>query len=274
MAKSEKPEHARRRGRNGGGQPHAPGAHKRRKNQPKRSRNGATNQHTGGELQECTEKHWQGYLAHVANGATHADAATAVNLTTQTVDAFLISNVAAAGQLRDAKILRDRREWPLEQIEEFLAEIAMGATRAQAFAKLGIEPKRAGSLYRLLLQDKALRKWYDEARELQAESYSDDIIDIADETSNDWTENKDGKEVPNHEVINRSRLRVDARKWLSGKWAPKRFGDNKHHIHEGELNINHAAALSGGRKRVEALHAKRKGIVIDNDTQEVVEGNA
>jgi hypothetical protein len=117
-----------------------------------------------------------------------------------------------------------------------------------------------------LLQDKALRKWYDEARELQAESYSDDIIDISDETMNDFDD--EGK--VNHEVINRSRLRVDSRKWLSGKWAPRRFGDTKHHLHEGDLNINHAAVLSGGRKRLEKLHAKRKGQTIDGEVTEVV----
>lgn len=212
-----------------------------------------------------TEKRWTDYLANVANGFSHKEAAHGVGLTMVTVDAYLVSNVAAAGQLRDAKVLWNRREWPLEHIETVLQHIASGNTIRQAFDAAGIERERIGSLYRLLLQDKALRKWYDEARELQAESYSDDIIDIADARSEDRDE--DGK--INHEVINRDRLRVDSRKWLSGKWAPRRFGDTKHHLHEGELNINHAAVLSGGRKRIEALHAKRKGVTIEAEAETV-----
>lgn len=221
----------------------------------------------GGKM---TTKRWTDYLANVANGGTHKEAAHGVGLTMETVDAFMISNVAASSQLREAKILWNRREWPLQEIENILAEIAIGSTVRQAFDKCGIERKRIGSLYRLLLQDKALRKWYDEAREMQAESFADDIIDISDETMNDWKTKENGDEVPDHEVINRSRLRVDSRKWLSGKWAPRRYGDTKHHLHEGDINLNHAAILSGGRKRLEKLHAARNGQTIDNDTQTVI----
>jgi hypothetical protein len=219
----------------------------------------------GGKM---TDKRWTDYLAGIANGLSHRDASHAVGLTMVTVDAYLISNVAAAGQLRDAKVLWNRREWPIEQIEEVLVQISIGKTIRQAFDAVGIERKRVASLYRLLLQDKALRKWYDEAREMQAESYADEIIDIADMTHNDRDE--DGK--IDHEVINRDRLRVDTRKWLSGKWNVRRFGDTKHHLHEGELNINHAAVLSGGRKRIEQLHARRKGQTVEGES-EVVENN-
>lgn len=253
MAKAAKP--ARPNG-NGRGVRHKPGAHKKRANQPLKTPNGGN----------VTAKRWTDYLANVANGMSHRDAAHGVGLTMQTVDAYLISNVAAAGQLRDAKMLWNRREWPMEQIEHVLQQIATGNTVRQAFDACGIDRARIGSLYRLLLQDKALRKWYDEARELQAESYADDIIDIADTTHSDRDE--EGK--INHEVINRDRLRVDTRKWLSAKWAPRRYGDTKHVHHEGDINVNHAAILSGGRRRIEQLHAKRKGIDIEGETVEVI----
>ena len=158
----------------------------------------------------------------------------------------------------------------MDEIENVLAEIALGKTIRQAFDAVGIERKRIGSLYRVFLKDKAIRKLYDEAREMQAESYADDIIDISDETMHDFKTKENGDEVPDHEVINRSRLRVDSRKWLSAKWAPRRYGDTKHHLHEGDININHAAILSGGRKRLEALAAKRKGATIEEGTGEVI----
>lgn len=72
---------------------------------------------------------------------------------------------------------------------------------------------------------------YAKAKQEQVECYVDEIIDIADDTSNDTLirYNKDGEpyEVCNTEWINRSRLRVDTRKWIAAQLAPKIYGDKK-----------------------------------------------
>jgi AcrR family transcriptional regulator len=65
---------------------------------------------------------------------------------------------------------------------------------------------------------------YARAREAQADKLAEDILAIADDGSNDTYKTDDGEAV-NHDVIARSRLRVDARKWLAGKMAPKKYGD-------------------------------------------------
>lgn len=248
--------------------PHIPipsvrGAKRKRATQPTRSK--ASN---AGKLDKAmmTAARWDKFIANTANGLKTREAAHASGISLRTVDAYLISNVAAAGQFRDAKLLWNRREWPLDQIEEVLLHISLGKTIRQAFADAGLPAERIGSLYRLFLQDKAIRHWYDDARTLATESMADEIMDIADARSADRDE--DGK--INHEAINRDRLRVDTRKFLMGKFVPRRFGDTKHHMHEGEVNINHAAVLSGGRKRIEKLHAERKGTVIENDSGRVV----
>jgi hypothetical protein len=245
----EKPAHYKPNGKK------APGARRKRSNQPRA---------LAGE--KMTPKRWETYIAALANGKRHRDAAHEAKISVRTVDAYLISNVAASQQVRDAKMLWNRREWPMHKIEELLEQIAMGCTVKEAARKCGIDEAQLPSLYRVLLIDKAIRKLYDEARELGAEVMADDIIDISDDREADRDE--EGK--PNHEVINRSRLRVDTRKWLMGKHVARRFGDTKHHVHEGELNINHAAILSGGRRRLEQLQQKRSKATIDNDTQEVV----
>ena len=66
---------------------------------------------------------------------------------------------------------------------------------------------------------------YARAREAQAEVRADEIVDIADDASGDFAADKDGKLVVNSEHIQRSRLRVDARKWIAAKLLPKRYGD-------------------------------------------------
>ncbi len=74
---------------------------------------------------------------------------------------------------------------------------------------------------------------YARAREAQAEVRADEIVDIADDVSSDFTTDKDGKAVVNHDHIQRSRLRVDARKWIAAKLLPKRYGDKLQHTGEG-----------------------------------------
>lgn len=66
---------------------------------------------------------------------------------------------------------------------------------------------------------------YARARELGYQSMAEDILDIADETSFDTKKDQNGNESMDAEFVARSRLRVDARKWLLSKALPKVFGD-------------------------------------------------
>ncbi len=60
-------------------------------------------------------------------------------------------------------------------------------------------------------------------------TWSEEIIDIADDATNDWVEreNKDGSKYMaiDKEHITRSALRVKTRQWLLSKLNSKRFGD-------------------------------------------------
>jgi hypothetical protein len=76
-------------------------------------------------------------------------------------------------------------------------------------------------------EQKALH--YARACEKRADAIFEDIIDIADDASNDFTlaDIGDGIQVEkfNSEHVQRSRLRVDARKWALSKMNPKKYGD-------------------------------------------------
>lgn len=74
----------------------------------------------------------------------------------------------------------------------------------------------------------ALRDQYARAREMQADALFDEVLDIADDARNDWMESRaadDAGWLANGENIQRSRLRIDARKWMAGKLRPKVYGD-------------------------------------------------
>lgn len=74
------------------------------------------------------------------------------------------------------------------------------------------------------------RAQYARARELQADHLVDEILEISDDGTNDYMERKgaDGQSLGwqlNGEHVQRSRLRVDSRKWFASKVAPKKYGD-------------------------------------------------
>ena len=71
---------------------------------------------------------------------------------------------------------------------------------------------------------------YARAREEQAEAIFEEMLEIADDGSNDWMERsgKDGETgdtVVDHEHVSRSKLRIDTRKWMLARMAPKKYGD-------------------------------------------------
>ena len=67
------------------------------------------------------------------------------------------------------------------------------------------------------------------AREEQADKLFREIIEIADDASGDYVTTSDGKRIVDHENIQRSRLRVDARKWAAARLAPRKYGDRVEH---------------------------------------------
>ncbi|MEN2787856.1 hypothetical protein ACFOKI_15870 [Sphingomonas qilianensis] len=86
------------------------------------------------------------------------------------------------------------------------------------------------TVMRWLAADEAFRGQYATARFLQADALADEVLEISDDGRNDWMERFEGdKRGPgydlNGEHVQRSKLRVDSRKWLAGKIAPKKYGD-------------------------------------------------
>ena len=62
---------------------------------------------------------------------------------------------------------------------------------------------------------------------------ADELLEIADDGRNDRIADEDGNERTDHDVIARSRLRVDTRKWLLSKALPKIYGDKVQNEHSG-----------------------------------------
>lgn len=63
------------------------------------------------------------------------------------------------------------------------------------------------------------------AREAGFDQIAQDALDIADDGSRDYKPSEDGRELPDHDHIQRSKLRVETRLKLLAKWDPKRYGE-------------------------------------------------
>jgi hypothetical protein len=114
---------------------------------------------------------------------------------------------------------------------------------------------------------------YATARDRGLDSMAEETLEIADDGSNDWMEkrNSDGStyEAVNSEHIQRSRLRVDTRKWYLSKLAPKRYGDHSRVEHTGAdgkdlpapttLDVLEIAKAIGLALRVAAERVQRPG---------------
>lgn len=80
------------------------------------------------------------------------------------------------------------------------------------------------TIFKWLNTSEEFAKNYARAKENQAEYLAEEILRIADDSSNDTVDGEFGP-MEHKEWINRSRLRVDARKWIASKLKPKKFGD-------------------------------------------------
>ena len=111
--------------------------------------------------------------------------------------------------------------------QEIFDEICVRIAEGESLRKICKDDKMPSlvAVWKWLNNSEELVKQYTRAREEQAETFVDEILDIADDNKDDTYLDDNGKLIINQEVIARSRLRVDSRKWIASKLKPKRFGD-------------------------------------------------
>lgn len=93
------------------------------------------------------------------------------------------------------------------------------------------------TIQRWITENESFRRKYAHARELQAEYLADQIIEIADDKHGDVMMIKRGDEeveAENREFINRSRVKIDARKWKASKLYPKKYSERVDITSDGE----------------------------------------
>lgn len=103
-----------------------------------------------------------------------------------------------------------------------------------------------------LSNNKEMVDQYARACEERADGIFEEILDIVDCEDNDLIEDEDGFTRVNHDVIQRDRLRVDARKWILSKMNPTKYGDKIDHTSNGETITTPARILT--KKEAQELY--------------------
>lgn len=116
---------------------------------------------------------------------------------------------------------------PSEYNPELATAICARISQGESLRKILRDPGMPDhvTIYKWIRDFPEFLTQYTTARENQADTLADEITEIADDSSADTITDEDGRERCDKEWVARSRLRVDARKWVASKLKPKKYGE-------------------------------------------------
>jgi hypothetical protein len=89
-----------------------------------------------------------------------------------------------------------------------------------------------------MLAEPSFREDLYRAREVRGDfTFGEQILDIADDGRNDWVEAKNGRLVPNKELVLRSKIRIEVRQFHMSRLHPTQWGERQ------EIDIKNDWAL-------------------------------
>lgn len=135
---------------------------------------------------------------------------------------------------------KNRRGRPSGYSEEIADKIIDSLVDGKSIRTICREPgmPSASMVFRWLANPEMaeFRERYARARTAQADAIFDETLDIADDGTNDWMATNDPENPgykANSEHIQRSRLRIDTRKWIAARLAPSKYGEKAQIEHTG-----------------------------------------
>lgn len=125
-----------------------------------------------------------------------------------------------------------------QQLADAICEQLIDGKSLRTICSTAKMPGRS-TVLRWLAENEAFRGQYARARELQADTLAEEILDIADKAVLGERLKKDGKgkvlERTTGDMVERSKLQIDARKWYAGKLQPRKYGERVDLNHGGNV---------------------------------------
>ncbi len=137
-----------------------------------------------------------------------------------------------------------------QQLADAICDLLVDGKSLRTICSTAKMPSRS-TVIRWLAENEAFRNQYARARELQADTLAEEILDIADKAVLGERLKKDGKgkvlERQTGDMVERSKLMIDVRKWYAGKVQPKKYGERVALDHGVQDNL--ADQLRAARER-------------------------
>lgn len=135
------------------------------------------------------------------------------------------------------------------EIADAICELIAEGQSIRTICKVDEMPAMS-TVFKWLSEQKTFSEQYARAKEVQAEGFAEDLIDIADDISDDVTGELN---MPNGVAVQRAKLRVDTRKWIASKLLAKKYGDKQ------AVDMKHSSDEENPMKmRVEIVHIGSK----------------
>ncbi|MCO1396406.1 hypothetical protein [Burkholderia cenocepacia] len=122
-------------------------------------------------------------------------------------------------------------EFSQELFDRICELIASGGSVRSVCAGTGMPDRMTFNRWRKMTPE--LQAQYDQACLDRADAIFDEILEIADDSRLDTLATEKNGEQMNTEWVTRSRLRVDARKWVLARMNRKKYGDHVANEHSG-----------------------------------------
>lgn len=138
------------------------------------------------------------------------------------------------------------KDYDREIGDRVCSQLAIGKSLHVACLRVGyVQPE---TIMKWIRERPEFRQMYLIAKRESADFLAEEILDIADDARNDYMASLAGDDVAAYkfhgEHIQRSKLRVDVRKWMAARLDPKRFGEKLQHAGVSDLPPVQTAVLT------------------------------
>ena len=125
----------------------------------------------------------------------------------------------------------------IESVFDSIIEDIRAGYALRTVLKNGDNPS-SQTFYKWLESDEQKSKRYARACEERAANIFEDILEIADDSAGDTKVDKDGNKTYDSEFAARSKIKIDARKWMLSKLQPEKYGDKTDLNLKGDITID------------------------------------
>lgn len=123
-----------------------------------------------------------------------------------------------------------------DELADRICELISGGKSVKSICEMQGMPSMQ-SVWKWIREQPKFAENYARATAERADAVFEEMFSIADDGSNDTYVDEEGKEKTDHDVIARSKLRIDTRKWALSRMNPRKYGDKVEQVHSGAVEV-------------------------------------